>query len=340
MSTPTAGRILLDTGVLGTGGYGQVTRVWDVGTGQHWVRKTPLRRLEALKKARWEREIKIIPSVNHVSGTTGLDRCQAQLLTAQAHVVILLASEFRPEPALYMNYYPLGSLRSQHRRNPFSCGESCRVLMQYLSALKHLHGKTITHRDISQGNILVAARDEQADTIHVALTDFGVSKEGSQLTTECGTPTCLAPEVVGFQPRTRGRPTRSCVSGSKSQPSSRRGTKKESSSRHQSQDNKKIHKCHRYLELGCRYNADSIWLALARRVQIREGVVRSSRRRGKGPHQPPSVGLYNIRSSLILHGGARLQNACALRKICYVTLLSPLPEHYSARVRRLEVSAL
>ncbi|KAF3760058.1 hypothetical protein M406DRAFT_51864, partial [Cryphonectria parasitica EP155] len=60
----------------------------------------------------------------------------------------------------------------------------------------YVHGKNITHRDISTRNILVAARDLEMGTIHVVLTDFGLSKEGSMLVTQCGTPEFVAPEIL------------------------------------------------------------------------------------------------------------------------------------------------
>lgn len=56
----------------------------------------------------------------------------------------------------------------------------------------------MTQRDITPRNILVAARDTKG--IHVVLwTDIGLLKKGSQLQTQCGTPTYYAPEVVCFQ---------------------------------------------------------------------------------------------------------------------------------------------
>ncbi|GAB1312100.1 hypothetical protein MFIFM68171_02310 [Madurella fahalii] len=49
------------------------------------------------------------------------------------------------------------------------------------------------HRDISTGNILVYSRDY--DGIFIKFADFGLAKEGEQLTTHCGHRTYLAPEI-------------------------------------------------------------------------------------------------------------------------------------------------
>ena len=87
--------------------------------------------------------------------------------------------------------------------------ECVEILRQCLSALAYLHGhkKPIVHRDIKPENILVQHRD--ADGIHVKLADFGLTREGDHLTTNCGTPLYLAPEVHEIERHARGQGTRS-----------------------------------------------------------------------------------------------------------------------------------
>ncbi|KAL5324594.1 hypothetical protein ACEPPN_009140 [Leptodophora sp. 'Broadleaf-Isolate-01'] len=74
-----------------------------------------------------------------------------------------------------------------------SLSETTTILCQGLSALVDLHGREIpiVHRDIKPANILLQSRDP----LHIKLTDFGFSRASNDLTTLCGTPLYLAPEV-------------------------------------------------------------------------------------------------------------------------------------------------
>jgi serine/threonine-protein kinase Chk2 len=62
--TPGNRPILIHRGVIGKGKFGVVTRYWNVSTGDDYARKTPAD--DGYKKHRWEREIAIMQSVQHV----------------------------------------------------------------------------------------------------------------------------------------------------------------------------------------------------------------------------------------------------------------------------------
>ncbi|KAI9228652.1 MAG: kinase-like domain-containing protein [Piptocephalis tieghemiana] len=73
--------------------------------------------------------------------------------------------------------------------------EARSVFLQLLGAIKYLHDRNITHRDLKPENIMMC--DPQGWKIKV--TDFGLAKlvgENRFLSTLCGTPNYVAPEVL------------------------------------------------------------------------------------------------------------------------------------------------
>ncbi|CAJ2508713.1 Uu.00g137390.m01.CDS01 [Anthostomella pinea] len=97
-----------------------------------------------------------------------------------------------PHPQLHMEYVPCGPLGDLE---DVLYNETWMILRQCLSALSYLHGNhtPIAHRDIKPANILVQFRE--AGDIYVKLGDFGLSRDGAELMTLCGTRRYLAPEV-------------------------------------------------------------------------------------------------------------------------------------------------
>jgi len=70
------------------------------------------------------------------------------------------------------------------------------VVSQILSAVAYLHEKGIAHRDLKPENLLCAGTDENEV---VKIADFGLSKiqkDEDMLSTSCGTPGYVAPEVL------------------------------------------------------------------------------------------------------------------------------------------------
>lgn len=73
---------------------------------------------------------------------------------------------------------------------------AARIFKQCLIALDFLHSQNIYHRDIKLGNVLVT--DDQI----AKLIDFGFSVKGNgtKLTTYCGTPCYMSPEILMKKP--------------------------------------------------------------------------------------------------------------------------------------------
>ena len=78
----------------------------------------------------------------------------------------------------------------------FTERECARVLLELTDAVSYLHSNGIVHRDLKPENILYASTDADAA---IKLTDFGLARilgESQVMTTLCGTPQYLAPEVI------------------------------------------------------------------------------------------------------------------------------------------------
>ena len=89
---------------------------------------------------------------------------------------------------LYDRIKSRGSLDEKH---------SCQITQMLLEALEYLHSEGITHRDLKPENLLFY---HPGNDSKILVTDFGFSKlkvnDPSPLTTWCGTPEYIGPEVL------------------------------------------------------------------------------------------------------------------------------------------------
>uniref|UniRef100_A0A3B5M8T8 Calcium/calmodulin-dependent protein kinase IGb n=1 Tax=Xiphophorus couchianus TaxID=32473 RepID=A0A3B5M8T8_9TELE len=84
-------------------------------------------------------------------------------------------------------------------RGVYSEKDASRVIQQVLEAVSFLHQNGIVHRDLKPENILYYSQDEDSK---IMISDFGLSKmaENGIMSTACGTPGYVAPEVLAQKP--------------------------------------------------------------------------------------------------------------------------------------------
>ncbi len=92
-------------------------------------------------------------------------------------------------------------------RRARSAATTARIIFkQLVEAVKYMHDKQIVHRDLKLENMLLA---KQNDIRTIKIADFGLAKKYGQaaLSTICGTPQYVAPEVIkgGDTPYTYGK---------------------------------------------------------------------------------------------------------------------------------------
>jgi len=112
------------------------------------------------------------------------------------HIVHLHEIVFLPEYiCIVMDYCSNGDLYDfVASSGRVSERQSRRFLAQLVDALQYLHRRGICHRDIKLENILL---DEN---MNVKLADFGLCNTHSLVSTACGSPCYLAPEITSRAP--------------------------------------------------------------------------------------------------------------------------------------------
>uniref|UniRef100_H0WNV6 Serine/threonine-protein kinase Chk2 n=1 Tax=Otolemur garnettii TaxID=30611 RepID=H0WNV6_OTOGA len=174
---------------LGSGACGEVKLAFERKTCKKVAIKIISKRKFAIGSAREadpapnvETEIEILKKLNHPCIIKIKDFFDAE----DYYIVLELApytggGGFKPGP---------GQNCKKKKRNTF-------YFCQELFSSKYLHENGIIHRDLKPENVLLSSQNEDC---LIKITDFGQSKilgETSLMRTLCGTPTYLAPEVLG-----------------------------------------------------------------------------------------------------------------------------------------------
>lgn len=115
------------------------------------------------------------------------------------HMIDFFEEEFNIY--LVMEYVPGGELFQQIvRKRIFHETEARMAVARLLEVVAYIHDKDIVHRDIKPENILL--QSEYDATLNIKVADFGfaVKVKGNTLTTECGSPGYIAPEILENHP--------------------------------------------------------------------------------------------------------------------------------------------
>jgi len=165
-------------GEVGRGGMARVYRAMD----PRFEREVAVKVLpsevmdEAMFRARFEREAKVIAALEHPAIVTVYD-----------------FGDQEGQPYLVMRHMPGGSLRDRLSQGSLTPDQAVHLIRRMASALDYAHERGIIHRDLKPGNILFDGRGDPY------LTDFGIVKMaqgGATLTGESiiGTPAYMSPE--------------------------------------------------------------------------------------------------------------------------------------------------
>jgi len=170
---------------LGCGNFSIVRLAVRKDDGKEFAVKVIEKKRVGQKKDMLETEVEILRQVDH------------------PHVVHMEAMFETPSHLyLVMELVPGGELFDLLvDRGSFSEKEASAVMRQVLSGVEYLHSLGIAHRDLKPENLLCAGHSVESD---IKITDFGLSKvmdpqAHMKMTTACGTPGYVAPEVLRLQ---------------------------------------------------------------------------------------------------------------------------------------------
>jgi calcium/calmodulin-dependent protein kinase I len=165
---------------LGTGNFSVVKRCTDRETGIEYAMKIIDKKMVEGKEEMIETEVAILRKVKHKN-------------------VISMVEAFDTADKLYlvMDLATGGELFERIvKKGSYTEADASALVRSMLEAIDYLHDLDIIHRDLKPENLLFA---DESETANLMITDFGLSKmmnDATFLTTACGTPGYVAPEVL------------------------------------------------------------------------------------------------------------------------------------------------
>ncbi|XP_070353235.1 calcium/calmodulin-dependent protein kinase type 1G isoform X3 [Equus asinus] len=168
--------------VLGSGAFSEVFLVKQRVTGKLFALKC-IKKSPAFRDSSLENEIAVLKKIKHENIVTLEDIYES---TTHYYLVMQLVSG--------------GELFDRIlERGVYTEKDASLVIQQVLSAVKYLHENGIVHRDLKPENLLYLTPEENSK---IMITDFGLSKmeQSGVMSTACGTPGYVAPEVLAQKP--------------------------------------------------------------------------------------------------------------------------------------------
>lgn len=177
---------------LGQGTYAIVKEAQHIRTGQFYAVKIINKRLMAGREKMVKNEINVLKRVSqgHKNILTMVDYFETLNN-------LYLVTDWARGGELFDRILAKGSYFERDAAN---------LVRSITEAVAYLHDNGIVHRDLKPENLLFKTEDEESDLL---IADFGLSKiidseKFLLLTTKCGTPGYMAPEL--FQKDDKGRP--------------------------------------------------------------------------------------------------------------------------------------
>ncbi|KAI4883595.1 hypothetical protein NFI96_020711 [Prochilodus magdalenae] len=169
--------------VLGSGASSEVYMVKEKNTGKRFALKCVVKKN---RNTSLENEIAVLKRIKHENIVALEDFYESQ---THYYLVMQLVSG--------------GELFDRLLdRGMYSEKDASLVIRQVLEGVNYLHENSIVHRDLKLENLLYYSRD---DNSKIMISDFGLSKieDNGVMSTTCGTPGYVAPEVLTQKPYTK-----------------------------------------------------------------------------------------------------------------------------------------
>uniref|UniRef100_A0A8C5W9M2 Calcium/calmodulin dependent protein kinase ID n=1 Tax=Leptobrachium leishanense TaxID=445787 RepID=A0A8C5W9M2_9ANUR len=170
--------------VLGTGAFSEVVLAEEKATGKLFAVKCIPKKALKGKESSIENEIAVLRKIKHEN-------------------IVALEDIYESPSHLYlvMQLVSGGELFDRIVEKGFYTEKDASTLIrQVLDAVFYLHRLGIVHRDLKPENLLYFSQDEESK---IMISDFGLSKmegKGDVMSTACGTPGYVAPEVLAQKP--------------------------------------------------------------------------------------------------------------------------------------------